>query len=39
MERLGSHPNILVLFGGTNWGQTAEPTVYTSYDYGGGLFP
>lgn len=30
--------NILfaVLFGGTNWGQTAEPTVYTSYDYGAG---
>jgi hypothetical protein len=26
-----------VLFGGTNWGQTAEPTVYTSYDYGAGI--
>ncbi|KAJ3555978.1 hypothetical protein NM688_g2283 [Phlebia brevispora] len=25
-----------VAFGGTNWGQTAEPTVYTSYDYGAG---
>ena len=21
-------------FGGTNWGNLAEPTVYTSYDYG-----
>ncbi|KAI0091585.1 glycoside hydrolase family 35 protein [Irpex rosettiformis] len=29
--------NIYMLFGGTNWGQTAEPTVYTSYDYGGGI--
>ncbi|EGO22566.1 glycoside hydrolase family 35 protein [Serpula lacrymans var. lacrymans S7.9] len=28
---------ILILFGGTNWGQTAEPTVYTSYDYGAGI--
>ncbi|KAG6833503.1 hypothetical protein H0H87_006075 [Tephrocybe sp. NHM501043] len=27
----------LVLFGGTNWGQTVEPTVYSSYDYGGGI--
>ncbi|KAF8202416.1 glycoside hydrolase family 35 protein [Pholiota molesta] len=26
-----------VLFGGTNWGQTLEPTVYSSYDYGGGI--
>lgn len=26
-----------VLFGGTNWGQTVEPTVYSSYDYGGGI--
>lgn len=26
-----------MLFGGTNWGQTLEPTVYTSYDYGGGI--
>lgn len=25
-----------MLYGGTNWGQTLEPTVYTSYDYGGG---
>ncbi|KAF8882056.1 glycoside hydrolase family 35 protein [Gymnopilus junonius] len=24
-------------FGGTNWGQTAEPTSYTSYDYGAGI--
>ncbi|KAH7914518.1 glycoside hydrolase family 35 protein [Hygrophoropsis aurantiaca] len=29
--------NVYMLFGGTNWGQTAEPTVYTSYDYGGGI--
>ncbi|TDL23439.1 glycoside hydrolase family 35 protein [Rickenella mellea] len=29
--------NIYMVFGGTNWGQTAEPTVYTSYDYGGGI--
>ncbi|KAH7924781.1 glycoside hydrolase family 35 protein [Leucogyrophana mollusca] len=29
--------NIYMLYGGTNWGQTAEPTVYTSYDYGGGI--
>ncbi|ETW78704.1 glycoside hydrolase family 35 protein [Heterobasidion irregulare TC 32-1] len=29
--------NIYMLFGGTNWGQTAEPTVYSSYDYGGGI--
>ncbi|KII85955.1 glycoside hydrolase family 35 protein [Plicaturopsis crispa FD-325 SS-3] len=29
--------NIYMLFGGTNWGQTAEPTVYTSYDYGAGI--
>ncbi|KAF8078179.1 glycoside hydrolase family 35 protein [Lyophyllum atratum] len=28
---------ILMLFGGTNWGQTLEPTVYSSYDYGGGI--
>jgi len=26
-----------VVFGGTNWGQTLEPTVYSSYDYGGGI--
>ena len=26
-----------VLFGGTNWGHTYEPTVYSSYDYGGGI--
>ncbi|VDB90643.1 unnamed protein product [Peniophora sp. CBMAI 1063] len=29
--------NIYMIFGGTNWGQTAEPTVYSSYDYGGAL--
>ncbi|KAF8159357.1 glycoside hydrolase family 35 protein [Crassisporium funariophilum] len=29
--------NIYMLFGGTNWGQTLEPTVYSSYDYGGGI--
>ncbi|KAJ3735068.1 glycoside hydrolase family 35 protein [Lentinula guzmanii] len=26
-----------MLFGGTNWGQTAAPVSYTSYDYGGGI--
>ncbi|KAJ7175440.1 glycoside hydrolase family 35 protein [Mycena filopes] len=26
-----------VLFGGTNWGGTAAPVSYTSYDYGGGI--
>ncbi|KAF5316479.1 hypothetical protein D9619_006705 [Psilocybe cf. subviscida] len=29
--------NIYMVFGGTNWGQTLEPTVYTSYEYGGGI--
>ncbi|KIJ54226.1 glycoside hydrolase family 35 protein [Sphaerobolus stellatus SS14] len=29
--------NIYMLYGGTNWGQTLEPTVYSSYDYGGGI--
>ncbi|KZV68017.1 glycoside hydrolase family 35 protein [Peniophora sp. CONT] len=29
--------NIYMIFGGTNWGQTAEPTIYSSYDYGGAL--
>ncbi|RDB21488.1 putative beta-galactosidase A [Hypsizygus marmoreus] len=29
--------SIYMLFGGTNWGQTLEPTVYSSYDYGGGI--
>ncbi|KAF4610613.1 hypothetical protein D9613_007145 [Agrocybe pediades] len=29
--------NIYMLFGGTNWGQTLEPTVYSSYEYGGGI--
>ncbi|KAF3921690.1 Beta-galactosidase [Orbilia brochopaga] len=26
--------NLYMVFGGTNWGQLAEPGVYTSYDYG-----
>ncbi|KAJ7714217.1 glycoside hydrolase family 35 protein [Mycena metata] len=30
--------DIYMLFGGTNWGGTAAPVSYTSYDYGGGLF-
>ncbi|THV02456.1 glycoside hydrolase family 35 protein [Dendrothele bispora CBS 962.96] len=25
------------IYGGTNWGQTAAPVSYTSYDYGGGI--
>lgn len=29
--------NIYMTFGGTNWGQTAAPVVYTSYDYGAPL--
>ncbi|CAL1714365.1 unnamed protein product [Somion occarium] len=29
--------NVYMTFGGTNWGQTSEPTVYSSYDYGGGV--
>ncbi|KAF4569577.1 hypothetical protein EYR40_008555 [Pleurotus pulmonarius] len=29
--------SIYMLFGGTNWGQTAAPVAYTSYDYGGGI--
>ncbi|KAF7299197.1 Beta-galactosidase [Mycena indigotica] len=29
--------NIYMLFGGTNWGGTAAPVSYTSYDYGGGI--
>ncbi|TCD69623.1 hypothetical protein EIP91_006848 [Steccherinum ochraceum] len=29
--------NVYMLYGGTNWGQTLEPTVYSSYDYGGGI--
>ncbi|KAG9102571.1 hypothetical protein FRC06_001765 [Ceratobasidium sp. 370] len=29
--------NIYMLYGGTNWGNTLEPTVYSSYDYGGGI--
>ncbi|KDR78586.1 hypothetical protein GALMADRAFT_244026 [Galerina marginata CBS 339.88] len=29
--------SIYMVFGGTNWGQTMEPTVYTSYEYGGGI--
>ena len=26
-----------MLFGGTNFGQTAAPVTYSSYDYGGGI--
>ncbi|CAK5269747.1 unnamed protein product [Mycena citricolor] len=29
--------NIYMVYGGTNWGQTAAPVSYTSYDYGGGI--
>ncbi|KAJ7588676.1 hypothetical protein C8J56DRAFT_889440 [Mycena floridula] len=29
--------SLTVLFGGTNWGQTAAPVSYSSYDYGGGI--
>lgn len=29
--------NIYMTFGGTNWGQSAAPVVYTSYDYGAPL--
>lgn len=29
--------NVYMLYGGTNWGNTFEPTVYSSYDYGGGI--
>ncbi|KDR80837.1 hypothetical protein GALMADRAFT_135938 [Galerina marginata CBS 339.88] len=29
--------SIYMLFGGTNWGQTLEPTVQTSYDFGAGI--
>ncbi|KAK7462971.1 hypothetical protein VKT23_007552 [Stygiomarasmius scandens] len=29
--------NIYMLYGGTNWGQTAAQVAYTSYDYGGGI--
>ncbi|KAF5316478.1 hypothetical protein D9619_006706 [Psilocybe cf. subviscida] len=36
-ENYAQTATILMLFGGTNWGQTLEPTVYTSYDYGGGI--
>ncbi|EPQ55007.1 hypothetical protein GLOTRDRAFT_111095 [Gloeophyllum trabeum ATCC 11539] len=28
------YQNLYMTFGGTNWGNLAEPTVYTSYDYG-----
>ncbi|KZT23601.1 glycoside hydrolase family 35 protein [Neolentinus lepideus HHB14362 ss-1] len=27
------YQNLYMTFGGTNWGNLAEPTVYTSYDY------
>ncbi|CAK5268305.1 unnamed protein product [Mycena citricolor] len=26
--------NVYMIYGGTNWGQTAAPVVFTSYDYG-----
>lgn len=26
-----------MLYGGTNWGHTYEPTIYSSYDYGAGI--
>ncbi|KAI0783038.1 glycoside hydrolase superfamily [Abortiporus biennis] len=29
-----SYQNLYMTYGGTNWGNLAEPTVYTSYDYG-----
>ncbi|KAF7297824.1 Beta-galactosidase [Mycena kentingensis (nom. inval.)] len=29
--------NVYMLWGGTNWGGTAAPVSYTSYDYGGGI--
>ncbi|KIP05238.1 glycoside hydrolase family 35 protein [Phlebiopsis gigantea 11061_1 CR5-6] len=29
-----SYQSLYMSFGGTNWGNLAEPTVYTSYDYG-----
>ncbi|KAF7346101.1 Beta-galactosidase [Mycena sanguinolenta] len=29
--------NVYMLYGGTNWGGTAAPVSYTSYDYGGGI--
>ncbi|KDQ55125.1 glycoside hydrolase family 35 protein [Jaapia argillacea MUCL 33604] len=28
------YQNLYMTYGGTNWGNLAEPTVYTSYDYG-----
>ncbi|KIJ39022.1 glycoside hydrolase family 35 protein, partial [Sphaerobolus stellatus SS14] len=28
------YQNLYMTFGGTNWGNLPEPTVYTSYDYG-----
>ncbi|KAJ3852093.1 glycoside hydrolase family 35 protein [Lentinula lateritia] len=39
MTKLGrnAHKYYVVLYGGTNWGQTAAPVAYTSYDYGGGI--
>ncbi|KAL9713437.1 hypothetical protein Ac2012v2_003047 [Leucoagaricus gongylophorus] len=36
-ENYAQTATILMVFGGTNWGQTLEPTVYSSYDYGGGI--
>ncbi|KAI0821239.1 glycoside hydrolase family 35 protein [Irpex lacteus] len=29
-----TYVNLYMSYGGTNWGNLAEPTVYTSYDYG-----
>ncbi|KAK7695246.1 hypothetical protein QCA50_002436 [Cerrena zonata] len=29
-----TYQNLYMTYGGTNWGNLAEPTVYTSYDYG-----
>ncbi|EKM53444.1 glycoside hydrolase family 35 protein [Phanerochaete carnosa HHB-10118-sp] len=29
-----TYQNLYMVYGGTNWGNLAEPTVYTSYDYG-----
>ncbi|KAJ7644336.1 glycoside hydrolase family 35 protein [Roridomyces roridus] len=36
-ENYAQTTTILMVFGGTNWGGTAAPVSYTSYDYGGGI--
>ncbi|KAJ7212285.1 glycoside hydrolase family 35 protein [Mycena pura] len=36
-QNVAQTATILMLFGGTNWGGTAAPVSYTSYDYGGGI--